>query len=432
MRNLTKIDITFPSLYVNRAPSYLGKGVVRLIQRSPHLVDLKLAAINRVNNGVPQYNKAFEGIFALDLPRLRSLDLENVYCGGTKLLHKFLSSLISVEKVLYRGFIYDNEGDGPRPNIYLPALQEIDIEMATLKRILSSSTPSTVFNARACIHTESTDGQLHFLRTCISIKELHLNVYGCLKEDEDRRQAVLVLSSIPNSVQRLAIRMPDHREELSLTHASTTLNLVDALKHLQDLEVVALPWSSILFYSFGDEIFSMADIVNRRARTIARQLAEKCPKLKTVVFQGSVEQDLACRPSWRVKWNELDDMGSRWTVRVTRVEKAEADDEEDACSAHSNAKGKGVSWAKKGFLRNDKKGKSCQNNTANKKPDPGLPATTFIRTEVLSSACVCGECWQAENMPPELRACALGHSPFSDSFYDDPYFDEHYGLPPFM
>ncbi|WP_258317655.1 hypothetical protein, partial [Escherichia coli] len=76
---------------------------------------------------------------------------------------------------------------------------------------------------------------------------------------------------------------------------------------------------------------------------------------------------------------------------MTRVEKGEADEEEDACSAHSNAKGKGVSWAKKGFLKSDKKSKSCttgQNGTANKEPDPGQPATTFIRTEVLSSACV--------------------------------------------
>lgn len=230
MRNLSRIEICFPSLY-ERHDKEAFSGLAKVLQASPNLKHLKL----QLYHEVLRYSKLVdlsELFNVTTLSNLHTLDLDDIVCHQSN-IRPFLATMHNLKKLCFvqRLEIYDTDEfdeldeltdfdcwseeywsyklnkNMENNEVILPSLQDVEVTgLLNLKQIVIGRSPTilrnvtiNVSNTKASI-SKISDG-LDFLRCCTSVEELHLNIQGPENPDDRLAEIVAILNSIPSSTK---------------------------------------------------------------------------------------------------------------------------------------------------------------------------------------------------------------------------------------
>jgi hypothetical protein len=420
LSNLSKLHLTL--LWPPSHPScYVLPGLIKLLQKTTNLVDLKLNFQGLPEVDLPVGQITCEKLFKSNaLLNLRSLDLENITCNDGKKTIVFLASLTKLEKLrLVRehvrgehdlfhgpGRVYPTTLESAAP--VLSTLKEVEVtDLGLLRFILLSSTPIVVRNVLMTCAVDVPESRqpadLSFLQQCTSIEELHLSIYGYTHIEEYRADTVKCLQSIPTSVRRLALRMPSHLAHLKLTHTSPSKDYGEALRRLVNLEYLILPWTAIIYKTdkqIGFHQEDMAQSVESRAKYITKKAAEKIHSLKYVFFQGSHSIDATGDSSWKPNFDETDKEDRRFCVKITREVK-----EDKPILKKGFLKKVTASGATAKECTEAEKGSSSKAATERRENGSGkvkgkndTPAPPSIKVELILTSCICPNCWLDEKV----------------------------------
>lgn len=360
-------------------------GWSKLFNNSPHLQNFGLTSMDFNENLGPIL---YEGL--KNNKQLRSLELINVGFKNVGSNQKRLLDVIGLLPHLERLRVLESrivdaeysrmasttlearEAFKNNKIITLPALKEVEIfDRHVLVDVLRVSAPTIVRNVvyppslPRCLYASIMSGTL---KAGDSIKELSLLFY----DFTSREQIMEVFRSIPSGVERLAILTPPVDFQAMGYFYAKIKDYGTALDHLSDLKRLVLPWHIVLV--LNRSIYSNEDKFAKEARRRAIDVACSFdnPKLEYVFYQGS--NDDASSPinhykqRWEAKFGEDDDLGKRFTVKVTRE----------------------------------------VNSGKNQTPLSGrVNQGVYIRGEIISESCMCQLCRMKENLDVKKRLCVL-------------------------
>lgn len=347
VETLTKIHV---QVFQESTPG--TNGLIRLLQRSTNLQDLKL--YHRSPNGrkfqMPErIFKTMQG-----LQSLHTIDFENIEGKedyGNAKIQRFFASLPNLRKLrlVEAGITRGTESCTER--LSYSALKDVEItDEGMHMNVFKRSKPQIIRNLRHITLPYSSGGLCESIRKSTTLEELSLLIYNF----SDFEKVVALLSSIPITVKRLAIRVV--REKANMNGVSYFLLIreyTEALKHLVNLERLILPWEAVVSprakvkpsesastnqqsnsgapRNPGD-YFRLAmqrveaDRENDRARrreATHRAIGVACtfsnPKLEFVLFQGSTRLLPCGNPMWESTFDEKEYQGKRFAVKIMRT-----------------------------------------------------------------------------------------------------------------
>jgi hypothetical protein len=379
MHDLTTIEIATSNGWAS-----MTSALARLLPQCPNLQALKLSGSGIITNS---------GLNDLHGINIRSLDLDRwTLEGDGEGFLRFLTTLPKLEKLRLEQCDPESGWKDERAieQINLPGLKDVEISHADLlKRVLLRSRPKAVRNL-ACARGEGlppspSPGYYlpldEIVRNCESLRELQLWLTGGLRFD--LKDIVQLLKAVPLSVERLAIRMRHRSIELmDMNHRDLSQNIIKAISRLVNLERLILPWQFVIceedkqdFYHGQDRLFHL----EARATDLLSRFTNA--KLDYVFFQGNGKMD-GVTPIDRLSFDENDGYQERWIVRITRVPLAEE---------YQSRRPMPPPHRRQWSLRHG----TCFPDTSHGRlQQQGV----LIRAEVMSTNCLCKQCWCEDNM----------------------------------